>query len=163
MALDLLPHQRRIIFPNQFRYILVSIVCFFYFPRSKCSADNELELPEIGRYTKQPPAELVKAITAPNHIVFDFTLIERGLPRMPKGDELSILGTLFPTQFALTVVPPMLTIHVRMLPPKPWPLTVTGLPLYLTTGEWNTRYDHGRPGAGPKALTHKTSCYEGNL
>ncbi|KAI9864860.1 MAG: hypothetical protein M1813_002630 [Trichoglossum hirsutum] len=125
------------------------------FPKSvQVHLDNEFELPEINKYTKKTPAELIEAITVSNHIVFDFTLFEHGLPRMPKSDELSILSNLFPTQFALTVVPPMLTIHVRTLPQKPWPLTVAGLPLYLTTDEWNTGYDHGRQGVGPKVLTH---------
>jgi hypothetical protein len=51
-------------------------------------------------------------------------------------------------------MPPYVIIRVRTLPPKPWPFTVGGLPLWLTTGEFDDCFDYGRTGRGPKALEH---------
>lgn len=110
-----------------------------------------MELP--AKIDKSTP-EFVDAVLSSNDVIFDFSLIENGLPRMPRGSEWDVLNNLFPTQFGLSVVPPMLTIHVRTLPPKPWPLTVAGLPLYITTEEWDTGYDFGKQGVGPAALGH---------
>ena len=45
-------------------------------------------------------------------------------------------------------------IRVRTLPPKPWPFTVGGLPLWLTTDEFADCFDRGRTGKGRKALEH---------
>lgn len=61
---------------------------------------------------------------------------------------------LFPTTFAAEVVPPYVIIRVRTLPPKPWPFTVGGLPLWLTTDEFADCFDRGRTGRGRKALEH---------
>jgi hypothetical protein len=61
---------------------------------------------------------------------------------------------LFPTTFAAEVVPPYVIIRVRTLPPKPWPFTVGGLPLWLTTDESADCFDRGRTGKGRKALEH---------
>jgi hypothetical protein len=61
---------------------------------------------------------------------------------------------LFPTTFAAEVIPPYVIIRVRTLPPKPWPFTVGGLPLWLTTDEFGDCFDRGRTGRGRKALEH---------
>lgn len=104
------------------------------------------------------PGDLFGAVAASSQIILDFSLVdEDSLPRAPTRKEFKVLMKLFPTQYAVTVVPPMITIHVRTLPPKPWPLTVAGLPLHLTTDESSTGYWHGRPGFGPQAMAHLDS------
>jgi hypothetical protein len=45
-------------------------------------------------------------------------------------------------------------IRVRTLPPKPWPFTVGGLLLWLTTDEFADCFDYGRTGRGREALEH---------
>lgn len=54
-------------------------------------------------------------------------------PVPPKKEELQILLNLFPKTTNVTVIGPMLVIVVQELPKKPWPLTVAGLPLYITS------------------------------
>lgn len=39
-----------------------------------------------------------------------------------------------------------LVVRVKELLPQPWPLTVAGLPFYITTDEWDTPWPFG-PGA----------------
>ena len=39
----------------------------------------------------------------------------------------------FPTCYAATLMNPLLILHYETLPPRPWPLTIAGLPVYLTT------------------------------
>ncbi|KAI9775992.1 MAG: hypothetical protein M1839_000691, partial [Geoglossum umbratile] len=102
-----------------------------------------------------PPAELVEAIRTSRHIVFDFSLVEDGQPRPPRTEtERALLWNLFPTQYSVGVHGLFLIVRVRELPPKPWPLTVAGLPFYITTGEWDYPWVRGKFGRGLKVLEH---------
>jgi hypothetical protein len=77
-----------------------------------------------------------KAATSTQHIVFDsFALIENGVLRLPPPEERKLLFNLFQHTYAVAVGPLMVIIRVKALPPKPWPVTVAGAPLYLTTSE----------------------------
>ncbi|KAI9792434.1 MAG: hypothetical protein M1816_002318 [Peltula sp. TS41687] len=106
------------------------------------------------RVTKAP-RDLFEAVAESSEIIFDFSLVDPdGIPRAPTQEESEVLSNLFPTQYAFTVVPPMITVHVRTLPPKPWPLTVAGLPLYVATDESSTGNRHGRQGSGVPAIDH---------
>lgn len=58
---------------------------------------------------------------------------------------------LFPTCFRLSFTPPYLVIACSELPPKPWPVTVAGMPLYLTTDAECSPMDLGLSASGPKA------------
>jgi hypothetical protein len=62
--------------------------------------------------------------------------------------------SLFPTTFAAEVVPPYVIIRVETLPPKPWPFTVSGLPLWLTTDKCAECFDRDRTGKAGKALEY---------
>lgn len=68
------------------------------------------------------------------HIELAFRLqSENHLPRNPTLDEFEILFSLFPACLGVAVLGPFLVIHVEKIPPKPWPVSVAGLPLFLTT------------------------------
>lgn len=81
------------------------------------------------------------------HITLDFTLIDNNrLPRNPTQDEFEVLQNLFPSQTGVAVFGPFLTVYVDELPPKPWPVSVAGLPLFLTTNVFDTPWTIGTPG-----------------
>ncbi|KAI9767362.1 MAG: hypothetical protein M1840_005772 [Geoglossum simile] len=108
-----------------------------------------------------PPIELAKAIRISRHIVFDFSLVEDGQPRPPRTEtERVLLSNLFPTQYSVGVYGFFLIVRVRKLPPKPWPLTVAGLPFYITTDEWEYPWVRGKFGRGPKVLKHLDARYK---
>ena len=108
-----------------------------------------------------PPPQLTEVIGSSKHIVFDFILRnEYGLPRNPSDDELEVLINLFPRTRSVMVIRPMLVVVVESLPKKPWPLSVAGLPLYITTDDNDFGWDWGDAcGGGPKALEHLDSRY----
>src|ERR1700722_3542385 len=83
----------------------------------------------------------------PRHIVLDFTLLnDNCLPRNPTDNEFKILCELFPSQLGAGVIGPFLVITVKELPAKPWPVSVAGLPLFLTTNMCETPWEFGKTG-----------------
>ena len=70
----------------------------------------------------------------------------------PDGRDFTELLYLFPTTFAVEITSGFLIIRVHTLPPKPWPLTIGGLPVRFTTGKFDICFDYGKCGKGPKAL-----------
>jgi hypothetical protein len=102
----------------------------------------------------QPSQDLAKALAVSKRIELSYPLVENGRPLTPPPGGFSELLILFPTTFAAEVAPPYVIIRVRTLPPKPWPFTVGGLLLWLTTDESAGCFDRGITGKGPKALEH---------
>lgn len=77
----------------------------------------------------------------------DFSLLESGVAREPRSeDEMSRLWAAFPTAEAILVFGPMMVIRFSILPPKPWPLAVAGLPVLLTTDQDTLGLPIGRCG-----------------
>src|SRR5271170_5192157 len=111
--------------------------------------DAQFEV-ELGQLSQN----VAKALTVSKEIELSYPLVENGRPTTPPRGDFSELLNLFPTTFAAEVVPPYVIIRVRTLPPKPWPFTVGGLLLWLTTDEDAECFDRGRTGKGPKALEH---------
>src|SRR3984885_3851074 len=96
---------------------------------------------------------LAEVVSTSRHILFDFTLIEDGMPRCPRTEEeWNVLQNLFPTTYSVSLHGLFLIIRVRTLPPKPWPLSVAGLPFYITTNEWNYPWVRGEYGRGGRIL-----------
>lgn len=58
---------------------------------------------------------------------------------------------LIPTCFRLSFTPPFMIVACSELPAKPWPVTVAGMPLYLTTDGECSPMDLGLSASGPKA------------
>lgn len=92
-----------------------------------------------------------------HHIVFDdWSLIEEdGSARVSWTEAEGIqLLTLFPTQTSVYVHYFVLVCVVKELPPEPWPITVAGLPLFITDDANEVPFDAGKPGWGERALQH---------
>lgn len=51
----------------------------------------------------------------------------------PTEAEFEQIMTVFPTWYAATLIKPLLLLHYETLSPRPWLLTISGLPVYLTT------------------------------
>ncbi|THC89063.1 hypothetical protein EYZ11_011490 [Aspergillus tanneri] len=60
---------------------------------------------------------------------------ENNLPKDPTPEEWEILSSLFPDFVGASVLEHFLIIYVVKLPAKLWPVSVAGLPLFLTTDE----------------------------
>lgn len=91
-----------------------------------------------GAYPSRPPAR---------HLDLGFKLLDNNrLPRNPTRDEFETIGKLFPHHFGTGILGPFLVISVRELPPKPWPVSVAGLPLFLTTKMADIPWNIGKPG-----------------
>ena len=84
------------------------------------------------------------------HIKLDFSLFRDGKQCMPSESQCTTIMALFPTCYNLTISPPFLIIVCRSLPAKPWPVTVAGWPLYLTTDPEANPIDIGLFSHGPK-------------
>ncbi|KAK4697087.1 hypothetical protein P7C71_g931, partial [Lecanoromycetidae sp. Uapishka_2] len=104
------------------------------------------------------------------HIKLDFELFRDGEQCTPSMEQQDVIFGLFPTSYRLTLRPPFLIVFCEELPPKPWPITVAGLPLFLTgeklppkrwpvkgaalpfflTNDNASPINHGLPGRGPK-------------
>lgn len=80
-----------------------------------------------------------------------FTLVENGRDRLPTSrDEYDLIVKAFPTALSVGLYPPFVVVHFNCLPPKPWPLTIAGLPALFTTKELTIGYEYGRLGGSFK-------------
>ncbi|KAI4134513.1 MAG: hypothetical protein LQ341_006017 [Variospora aurantia] len=111
------------------------------------SPDSSFEI-DLTHTTHQTRTEFLHS----KHIQLPYSLVEDGKALSPPLGDWSLIASLFPNTRGVEVMPPFLTILVPTLPPKPWPLTVGGLPLRFTTDEDADLFDRGRCGRGPKVL-----------
>jgi hypothetical protein len=109
---------------------------------------------ELGKKSRESKA-LQDILATSKRIKLDYPLIMDGRPWGPPADRgFTDLLNLFSTTFVVEIRSPFLIIRVHTLPPKPWPLTIGGLPVRFTTDKYDTCFDYGKGGKGPKALTH---------
>jgi hypothetical protein len=86
--------------------------------------------------------ELQGAPALPKRVLLSFSLVEDGNWTAPRSSsQMRELMTLFPTTCEVAVIPPVLIVRVKELPPKPWPLTVAGMPLRITTDDESSSFD----------------------
>ncbi|KAI4288075.1 MAG: hypothetical protein L6R35_002666 [Caloplaca aegaea] len=112
------------------------------------SPDSSFEI-DLTHTTHQTRTEFLHS----KHIQLPYSLVEDGKALAPPLGDWSFIASLFPNTRGAEVMPPFLIILVPTLPPKPWPLTVGGLPLRFTTDdEYVDLFDRGRCGRGPKVL-----------
>ena len=90
------------------------------------------------------------------HVKLGFELFRDGEQNTPSTEQSRQILSLFPTSFKLSFSPPFLIIACTKLPVKPWPVTVAGMPLYMTTDADDTPIDLGRSGLGPRASIEAT-------
>ncbi|KAK2799102.1 hypothetical protein FQN50_008608 [Emmonsiellopsis sp. PD_5] len=86
--------------------------------------------------------------------IVEFCLVSDGVARPPSDDEFRILKDSFPTANSVSVTPPLLIVEYHKLPPKPWPLSIAGLPVFITSEENCLGFGFGRQGGRKKALPH---------
>lgn len=83
-------------------------------------------------------------------IKLDFELFSDGRQQTPTSSQLEEIKALFPTCTELTYSSPFLIATCETLPPKPWPVTVAGLPLFVTPNpESEAPLSLGSVGYGP--------------
>ncbi|KAL8646558.1 MAG: hypothetical protein Q9210_006074, partial [Variospora velana] len=111
------------------------------------SPDSSFEI-DLTHTTHQTRTEFLHS----KHIQLPYSLVENGKALSPPLGDWSLIISLFPNTKGAEVMDPFLIILVPTLPPKPWPLTVGGLPLRFTTEEYVDLFDRGRCGRGPKVM-----------
>ena len=79
-----------------------------------------------------------------------FNLYQDRVQVNPNMEQVKTILDLIPTAFKLSLQNPFLVVTCVQLPPKPWPLTVAGMPLYLTTDPNATPLKLGLRARGPK-------------
>ena len=87
---------------------------------------------------------------ATQHVKLDFELYQNNRQITPSELQQQCILDLFPTAFKLSFAPPFLIVACKILPKKPWPVTVAGMPLYLTTDGDTAPMDMGVFSQGPK-------------
>jgi hypothetical protein len=87
---------------------------------------------------------------ATTHVKLDFELFRSGEQRTPSTEQFRAIMSLFPTCISVTFSPPFLIVVCTKLPIKPWPVTVAGLPLYLTADHDASPINLGKNSRGPK-------------
>lgn len=93
-------------------------------------------------------------VATSNRVHLTYPLIHEGIYTTPGSKEqFQELFHLFPTTYAVDICPPVLIIRVNTLPPRPWPLTVGGMLLRLTSDQHDMCFDRGFIGKGPRAVT----------
>lgn len=80
-----------------------------------------------------------------------FSLVRDSRAICPTRDQWILLETAFPTSTSIGVLSGMLTVQYESLPPKPWPVVMAGLPVYITTEEFAWPLRPQRYG-GPKRI-----------
>lgn len=86
------------------------------------------------------------------HVKLDFELFREGRQCTPSPEQQEVIFSLFPTSYRMTLRPPYLTVFCTQLPPKPWPVSVAGLPLFLTDDNNKSPINYGLHAYGPKAF-----------
>lgn len=90
-------------------------------------------------------SEVSKEISSSNKVEFEsFAFVEEGQHRSPTNEELRMILKAFPSANSVGVFLPLVAVSFSKLPSKPWPLSVAGLPVVLTTHPHSIRYDRGR-------------------
>lgn len=103
-----------------------------------------------------------QTLTAVHHNIFttcheilfeDFAILKDGLyVGAGSRENWDRIGDLFPGCLFVSWFAPFVIIVVESLPPKPWPLTVGGAPLYITTDPDSSGPYMGRVGQGEEVL-----------
>jgi hypothetical protein len=71
----------------------------------------------------------------------------------PTDHQMSLLKQAFPTSTGIGVVSGFLTVQYASLPPKPWPIVMAGLPVYISTSKFSWPLPAQRYG-GVKRIMH---------
>ncbi len=98
-----------------------------------CFGAAEVQNTEVQTNNAQPEMSMKPPNQHPLHVHLGFNLYADRKQKNPTEAELEQIMAVFPTCYAATLMNPLLILHYETLPPRPWPLTIAGLPVYLTT------------------------------
>lgn len=84
---------------------------------------------------RQSLSQLQSSLRDSNNVNFDFCLVHDGRAANPTREQVQLLLSIFPGSVGIEIAPPYIKVRVKQLPPKPWPFTLAGLVLRLTTTE----------------------------
>lgn len=118
-------------------------------PSSPDTSGPSLDSVELTTITDaddlSPETDLAETIKSSRRVIYDWSLLDERdrLPRTPSTEEFHQLFKLFPKTLSVAVIGPMLHIVVQDISAKPWPLTVAGLPLFLTNDENEYGWHYG--------------------
>ena len=104
--------------------------------------------PQFDTHLGQPSKAVVDNLAQSKGVQLPYSLVENGRVIGPPNGDYSLLLKLFPTTFGVELSPPHLIIRLQTLPPKPWPLTIGGLPVQFTTENLGDSFSRGRLGRG---------------
>lgn len=93
----------------------------------------EVQNTEVQTNNAQPEMSMKPPNQHPLHVHLGFNLYADRKQKNPTEAELEQIMAVFPTCYAATLMNPLLILHYETFPPRPWPLTIAGLPVYLTT------------------------------
>jgi hypothetical protein len=65
---------------------------------------------------------------------------------MPIETEYDLISQAFPNAESIGVYPPMIVVRYKVLPVKPWPISVAGLPAFFTTDMESMGFEYGKAG-----------------
>lgn len=110
---------------------------------------GQLILIHVGASSKpnETASDIACTIAKAQRIEFvQFSLVEDGASRLPSDLEHEQLLNAFPSAMSVGVFCSTVVVCFVTLPPKPWPLSVAGLPVVFTTNKHNVGLNHGKLG-----------------
>lgn len=112
-------------------------------------APKKSHLRAVSSISTTSPVTIQKEVSKGKYIDLPFCLVDQFghyAKDLTEG-QMAQLVTLFDGVEAVGLYPPFLIFRVKKLPPKPWPLTVAGMPVYITTDDEDSAIDRGIGGA----------------
>ena len=142
------------------------------------SSDHLCRFPSIGSFeagtskiASLPPAKPVAVAVAETmtaapespvlpvsrHILLEGYLLIKDKtrpPRVPSNEEIKLICEMFHETYEVSVNVSYLIIRCHKLPKKPWPLTIGGMPLWITSDATETPEIESRGGRAPPIMEH---------
>ncbi len=120
------------------------VFCF----RALCASTLSLASLKMSSSTATPP----RHVLLENHpLIYD----KLGPPRTPSSEEIKLICQIFDGAgvFEVSLDAPFLIIRCRSLPPRPWPITIGGIPIWLTESATDSPIAQGEAGLSQPVLT----------
>lgn len=118
----------------------------------------------------KPPSSLTAILRKSRHMILkDFPLIldKTGPPRIPSIEMIKLIGQIFDGVFEVSINATYMIVRCRALPQRPWPITLGGIPLWITDSETDTPLAGGKAGRSPPILQDlrlsKVACPSGEV
>lgn len=96
-------------------------------------------------------------LPASRHILLEgYPLIKdkTSRPRVSSNEEIKLVSEMFHETYEVSVNVSYMIVRCHKLPKKPWPLTIGGMPLWITSDATETPEIEGRGGRAPPIMEH---------